>query len=673
MDHQQELGGAQALLQLGSKSKDQDKDKDKDPKQNHHNRNHNHHHHHRHHSHEHDDHHLSETHEEQHDDDHHDDHHDDENDDIDAKATNQQINDAVEAAVMRYVGGNLDNDDKKSKKRINPDEIMSSIGDFQNWTGFLEDGIQDHDGPNDEFLNPSSHSQSQSHGPDHGGTSHSHSSTIPSNSNGNKRKKRRTLSLSHDIDPELTELDSNSEHDQLVKAAILETRELAKQLGSAYSSLSHLPAHQAQQVLAAMQSNNNNNNNNNVNQKTKGNKSDKGEHHDNVMMSNESLNNINNLVQLAREGNGKSSSSSSNNFKSLDEPQDHSSQELDQPEKEKDNHHTITKSFSHITSIESLSEEASKIAIDWFKKQPETKGPRSFSPEELSAVEYFIEGYCYLYKMDRKQVCQRIWTAERKKDNFWECLTKVLPYRSRASVYKHVRRGYHVFDVRGKWNSQDDELLTRLANTKQGNWKEIGSIMGRMPEDCRDRWRNYIKCGENRLMSRWSQEEEEKLKQIVSDMLTRLKLNTINWTLVSEAMNGTRSRIQCRYKWNKLVKRESIIRASLMDSNTKLWFFEKLKKLNYQKLQEVDWQLIAKLYDDEHSEPQQSELATNWLPSDFEHGFDKMKTVIRGYKKFSFEQLVDKLIDLIHTKDQNLSMPEKSDDIHKGEDDYMWG
>lgn len=658
-NNQQELGGAQALLLLGSKNKDQDKDKEKESKQkdgdiskssssassfNQFDQ-------------------ASRSQEDQADADEENEREavaaaavaaavsEGEDEDVDSKATNQQINDAVEAAVMRYVGGNLDHDDKKSRKRLNPDEIISSIGDFQNWSGFLEEGIND---PSNVDFAHHHHHQAQNQGQAINANSHA---ATP------KRKRRRTLSLSQDIDPELTDLDTNSEHDQLVKAAILETRELAKQLGSAYNSLSHLPPHQAQQVLAAMQNSTGINNNH----KPKASRADKNDDHHN---NNESVSNINHLLQLAKDNNKSGSS-----FKSVDlQGGQHQVPGIDPHTNQTDLSHSQadTRNFSHITSIESLSEEASKIAINWFKKQPESKGPRSFSEEERCAVEYFIDGYCYLFKVNRKQVCERIWTTERKNDNFWECLTKVLPYRSRASVYKHVRRGYHVFDVRGKWNSEDDGLLTRLANTKQGNWKEIGAIMGRMPEDCRDRWRNYIKCGQNRLMSRWAPEEEEKLKQIVSDMLTKLDLNTINWTVVSEAMNGTRSRIQCRYKWNKLVKRESIVRASLMDIETKLWFFQKLKKLAFNKISDIDWQLIAKLYNEEHPN-----AVSNWLPSDFEHGFDKMKATIKGYRKLPFEKLIEKLVDGClrneskddSLKHQNLTIQDSNHDL---ENDYMW-
>lgn len=432
--------------------------------------------------------------------------------DDDTKATNQQINDAVEAAVLKYVGGNLEADDTPKKRRkLNEDLI--SIGDFQNWN-FLED----------------------------------------------EEEPRKKLSLT-EIDPELSELS-----DPLVRAALLETRELARQMGGSFHGSAH--------------------------------------------------NVVNN----------------------------------DPPPEAKEN------PFSGIKSIEMLTEEAQKISMLWFKNSPETKGARPFSSEEMRALAFFIDGYGYLFKMDRKAMCNRIWTSERKKDSFWEYLTKVVPYRSRASTYKHVRRQYHPFEVRGKWTKQDDDHLKQLAITKLNNWKEIGGLMGRMPEDCRDRWRNYIKCGDQRMENKWSVEEENELKQIISDMQRKLNGGTINWTLVSEAMKGTRSRIQCRYKWNKLVKRDSINRSSFMDIRTKLWLFEMLQKCGYKDISAVDWNYIAQQYKQEFHN-------SNWGPNDFEFGFGTFITAVKDYKSQSFEALIENYIKLCSARDKEMAHQQQ---------DYLW-
>ena len=102
---------------------------------------------------------------------------------------------------------------------------------------------------------------------------------------------------------------------------------------------------------------------------------------------------------------------------------------------------------------------------------------------------------------------------------FGQISSKVLPYRTRSSIYKHIRRKYHIFEQRGKWTPEEDQELARLCLEKEGHWTEVGKLLGRMPEDCRDRWRNYMKCGSKRGSKRWSKEEEELLTTVVNEMI----------------------------------------------------------------------------------------------------------------------------------------------------------
>ncbi|CAI4057904.1 hypothetical protein SKDZ_04G2540 [Saccharomyces kudriavzevii ZP591] len=219
---------------------------------------------------------------------------------------------------------------------------------------------------------------------------------------------------------------------------------------------------------------------------------------------------------------------------------------------------------------------------------------RKFSPNEENALDQFIEKYMQIRNLDRRQMCERIWSTDGViRDGFWANISKVLSYRTRSSIYKHIRRKYHIFEQRGKWTPEEDQELARLCMEKEGHWTEVGKFLGRMPEDCRDRWRNYMKCGSKRGSKRWSKEEEELLTTVVNEMIEeahsyqRMKeieaadkddeynqmytrgpkgkkisdnptfKDMINWTVVSERMSGTRSRIQCRYKWNKLVTDEA--------------------------------------------------------------------------------------------------------------------
>lgn len=212
--------------------------------------------------------------------------------------------------------------------------------------------------------------------------------------------------------------------------------------------------------------------------------------------------------------------------------------------------------LSHLSQVTFEGSDVSRNR-SWTGDGTETGG--NFTIEEIKALDDFMAEYSRSHNLDRDQLCERVWANERKKDNFWDQVTGVLPHRTRASVYKHVRRSYHVFRARGKWTFAEDQQLKELFEKKGAQWKAIGRIMHRMPEDCRDRWRNYVKCGDRRKENKWTTQEEELLTQAVNEFRQEEPHGTINWTSISDRMGGTRSRIQCRYKWRKLSKtKESI-------------------------------------------------------------------------------------------------------------------
>lgn len=404
---------------------------------------------------------------------------------------------------------------------------------------------------------------------------------------------------------------------------------------------------------------------------------------------------------------------------------------------------------------------------------------KAFDKAEDAALERFINEYEAIERLTRQQVCERIWSSDRPKDNFWNNIYKVLPYRSSSSIYKHMRRKYHIFEQRGKWTAEEEQELAKLCAEKEGQWAEIGKTLGRMPEDCRDRWRNYVKCGTNRASNRWSVEEEELLKKVISDMLEEAQQqqsqlhpnlleeeqhllqddqndhrnndeddddtasaaaaaaaaiqeqqqllqqkqqddddaiaaaaaaassslgenkdedkpheslgiqlddnsqnsmvpapsatsthskslsNTIrrhnnklrkslmgngkldfkdiiNWTIVSERMGGTRSRIQCRYKWNKLVKREAIAKIQTVKDDDMLWIFEKLRDLGITEDSQVDWDELAAL---------KPGMKLNGL--ELKLCYERMKKKVKGYKQKSINEISKELVDYFSS---NISM-----------------
>lgn len=205
----------------------------------------------------------------------------------------------------------------------------------------------------------------------------------------------------------------------------------------------------------------------------------------------------------------------------------------------------------------------------------------TFSLEERHTIDKALADYCKIQSMTMDELKDRVWGNNRRKDEFWDTICLSVPNRSRASVYKHVRRSCHIFQQRAKWSAEEDDELAELVKEKGNRWKDIGEAMGRMGEDCRDRYRNYVKCGKSRGTDRWTEEEEELLKKVVREHKEQARQDfvqknkplpppdeedavLINWTTVSEMMQNKRSRIQCRYKWKKmLVQKEKVKQAPI--------------------------------------------------------------------------------------------------------------
>ena len=288
------------------------------------------------------------------------------------------------------------------------------------------------------------------------------------------------------------------------------------------------------------------------------------------------------------------------------------------------------------TTLDGLVAQAASEACAWYNAQADAgaDGPRLFSPEEIAIVESFVDGYCRLHNLSRADICRRVWASERTKDLFWESVTKVLPYRLRALVYKHIRRQYHVFEVRARWTPAEDELLRKVAGACKTNWKKVGEALGRMPEDCRDRWRNYVKCGSNRAANKWLPEEERTLRTIVTDMLAH-KETPINWTVVLERMNGVRLRIQCRYKWNKLVRRELLARVLSMDARTKAWLVGRMAASRWPDADAVDWEYLS------HACREEQKAA--WSGADLRTAFEHMRASVRDGKTLPLAAVLLKL------------------------------
>lgn len=157
----------------------------------------------------------------------------------------------------------------------------------------------------------------------------------------------------------------------------------------------------------------------------------------------------------------------------------------------------------------------------------------------------------------------------------WDFICAALPHRERHSVQKAVKRKFNN-RKRGTWAPEDDEELCELYRMYKNQWQRIGEENNRGAEASRDRWRNYCKNGKAQEKGEWTTAEEKRLAQLMRDtvqVLVQERIKDIkagksvskhfepgelmDFGILSEKMGGTRSRLQCRNKFEKFKSRQS--------------------------------------------------------------------------------------------------------------------
>ena len=210
-----------------------------------------------------------------------------------------------------------------------------------------------------------------------------------------------------------------------------------------------------------------------------------------------------------------------------------------------------------------------------------------FTTGEIGKLDTFRSNYCDEYQISSWQFNELIHTRIRgnpKVTSLFQEMQEVLPYRKRAAVQRFCRRRYHNFSARGTWTKEEDERLKQAIAEKGKSWKAVGEVLERLPEDCRDRWRNYLINGDNRNTDTWTDAEVKNLIIAVRDCIRVMRqarreekeqkyagrdlpdsepdtdeeveeVKLINWQAVSDRMGangGGRSRLQCSHKYSKL-------------------------------------------------------------------------------------------------------------------------
>lgn len=141
---------------------------------------------------------------------------------------------------------------------------------------------------------------------------------------------------------------------------------------------------------------------------------------------------------------------------------------------------------------------------------------------------------------------------DEKQAKTWGKIAKMsgIEIRNVQSMSKRVRRVLSA-ELGGIWTEDQADRLAELVlagDVASPNWRHAASVIGKSPDQCRDKWRELF-GSENR--GRWSRQETQALRAAVTTITKDLApVSDIPWKEISKLVPG-RSPDQCRTKWYK--------------------------------------------------------------------------------------------------------------------------
>ena len=221
-------------------------------------------------------------------------------------------------------------------------------------------------------------------------------------------------------------------------------------------------------------------------------------------------------------------------------------------------------------------------------KQTQGNGKASehFGAAEIAQIEAFRKDWCSINnKRDRdfNNLVQSNIRGNPQAVALFNDIQELFPNHRRTYIQRFCRRKFHNYSARGVWSPEEDEMLRQAVAEKGTQWKQVGEMIERFPEDCRDRWRNYLVNTDHRNREQWTEDEVLNLASAIMDCMQTMKaerrrihkekfgfdaimsesesdqdrtdMKLINWQAVSDRMGaygGGRSRLQCSFKWGKI-------------------------------------------------------------------------------------------------------------------------
>lgn len=191
-----------------------------------------------------------------------------------------------------------------------------------------------------------------------------------------------------------------------------------------------------------------------------------------------------------------------------------------------------------------------------------------FSSAEVQKLEEYKNDFCTLYDIDgyyfnemMTESCRRgtryQWSyAFITKKDFLAQYFEVLPNRNRKSMARYRERNWQNATGSKDWTKDDDDQISKLVKEIGPRWVEIGQRLTRTQDAVRQRWKKYLEFRDKIKRGVWTGEETERLTKAIATAKKKGALSQdsstdqrIAWSVVSDALDNTRTPKQCADRW----------------------------------------------------------------------------------------------------------------------------
>jgi len=269
----------------------------------------------------------------------------------------------------------------------------------------------------------------------------------------------------------------------------------------------------------------------------------------------------------------------------------------------------------------------------WDLRRDENLRQGTYSAQEKETLMNAIKDYAKEHNItDLEDLTNRNRTFR----GAWSTIATALPHRSVRSVYNYGQRVLHIGRKTGRFTPDEVQTMLDLYAKHGRNWKMIGKIMNRDPNQIRNKHTKYLEKGSTK---EWTKEEDELLTKLVLEHHKDLRvlrnervwpLFNIQWHEIRNHMTIVkRTRDSLKRRWQNIVKKNLAPNPFSIHDDIALARF--IKALDPKTVKDIKWS-EAKFGDLTHSGWQ---IKDRWMV---------LSRKIKGHETMSMKTLTNKVL-----------------------------